>query len=88
MLSLKLQNQVALVAYATVSSLFATFHNPKMRGANFTWENFPELAESHVATQSFMSIVAPTKKIQEEVEEHARKTGRQIAENLVSLMTK
>lgn len=88
MLSAKLQNQVALVAYATVSHLFATFHNSKMRGSNFTWEKFPELAESQVATQAFMPIVAPTKKIQKEVEEHAKKTGKQIAEKMVQLMIK
>ena len=87
MLSDKMKNQIALIAYATVSNLFAMGHNPRMRGQNFTWERFPDLAANMTGTQVFLNI--PTSKnqnYQREIEEHARKTGREIAENLVRQM--
>ena len=88
MLSAKITNQITLVAYATVSNLFATFHNPKMRGEKFTWDNFPDIAQSMVATQVFMSVVIKDNKKQKEAEEYGKKIAYQIAENLVNTMTK
>ena len=87
MLSQTMNNKISLIAYATVSHLFALFHNPKMRGEHFTWEKFPELAESHVATQVFLNIPCNNKNKQKNIEEQGRKVGREIAEHLVKAMT-
>lgn len=88
MLSQKISTQIALVAYATVSDLFATFHNPKMRGENFTWEKFPDIVEGMVATQVFMNIVCKDPKKQKEAEDQGKKYAREIAEKLIKAMTK
>lgn len=88
MLSQKISTQIALIAYATVSDLFATFHNPKMRGENFTWEKFPNIVEGMVATQVFMNVVCKDKKKQKEAEEQGKKYAREIAEKLITAMTK
>lgn len=87
MLSQKIQTQISLIAYATVSNLFATFHNEKMRGKNFTWEKFPNLAEKNVKTQIFLSVVLKDEKKQKEAEEYGKKLGLEIASNMVKLMT-
>lgn len=88
MLSQKISTQIALIAYATVSDLFATFHNPKMRGENFTWDKFPEIVEGMVATQVFLNVVCKDKKNQQEAEEQGKKYAREIAEKMVKAMTK
>ena len=86
MLSQKINNQVTLIAYATVSNLFATFQNPKMRGEKFSWDKFPEIAESMVATQVFCNVVCKDSKKQKEAEMQGKKMGREIAANLVKQM--
>lgn len=88
MLSQKMTNQIALIAYATVSNLFATFHNPKMRGEKFTWDKFPDIAESMVATQVFCNVVCKSQNKQKEAEEQGKKFAREIATRLVKEMTK
>jgi hypothetical protein len=86
MLSAKLQNQVALLCYATVSHLFASFHNPRMRGEHFTWDMFPDIAAGQCQTQAFVNVVC-SKKVRPEVDAHAEMTGREIAQQLVRWMT-
>ena len=88
MLSAKISTQIKLVAYATVSNLFATFHNPKMRGENFSWDEFPKISESMVAGQIFMSVVLKGNKKQKEAKEYGQKIGYEIAEKLVKIMKK
>jgi hypothetical protein len=87
MLSQKITNQITLIAYATVSNLFAAFHNPKMRGEKFTWDKFPDIAESMVATQVFCNVVCKSQNQQQKAEEQGKKVGREIAINLVNKMT-
>lgn len=87
MLSQKITNQIALIAYATVSNMFATFHNPKMRGENFTWEKFPDIVEGMVATQVFMNVVCKDQKKQKLAEEQGKKYAREIAQRLIKEMT-
>lgn len=36
-------NKEYYIATAIVAEIFATFINPKMRGPNFKWEDFPDL---------------------------------------------
>lgn len=88
MLSQKINSQIALIAYATVSDLFATFHNPKMRGENFTWEKFPNIVEGIVAAQVFCNVVCKDEKKQKLAEEQGRKFAHEIAERMVKAMTK
>lgn len=88
MLSEKITSQIALIAYATVSDLFATLHNPKMRGENFTWDKFPNMVEGIVATQVFLNVVCKDQKKQKLAEEQGRKFAIEIAEKMVKAMTK
>lgn len=76
------QNEIALFCYTAVSRMFATFHNPKMRGHKFTWDGFPEMMESFCRSMYPYNVTAET---QEEFD-HAARTGRQIAEQLVKWM--
>lgn len=88
MLSTKIHQQVTLIAYATVSNMFATFHNPKMRGEKFTWDKFPDIAERMTETQVMMGIVINNKVKQKEAQDLGKKIGREIAVNLINEMTK
>ena len=87
MISEKKNNQITLIAYATVSNLFAMFHNPKMRGEKFTWNDFPKIASDMVGTQVFCNVVVKGKKQQLEIEERGKKIGFEIAEKLVKEMS-
>lgn len=79
------QDKIYLVAYATVSHFFAMFHNPRMRGPNFSWDNFPNMMKEMVAVQVYSAnIVSPTHIPIAEAQ--ARKVGFQIAENMVGWM--
>jgi hypothetical protein len=86
MISNKMFAEIELIAYATVSNMFATFHNEKYRGEKFEWSNFPKISEGLVATQVFMSIPIKNKKKLEEVQNYAKKRGYQIAEKLLKKM--
>lgn len=78
------QNAISLFCYVAVSGLFATFHNPKMRGSEFTWDKFPEMMERHCRT---MYPIQTGDFLDKEAEvAHAARTGREIAEHLVDLM--
>jgi hypothetical protein len=55
-------------------------------GVKFTWDEFPEMMEEHCRDMLFTSVLYP-KKQQQECEDHAAKTGREIAEKLVKWMT-
>ena len=73
--------EVANICYANVSSLFATFSNPKMRGPNFKWENFARICEDEAWTWVWLNAV---KGDETTLEYHARKFAREIAETLVA----
>lgn len=85
MLPINLQNKIALGCYAIVSNMFASFLNPRYRGSNFKWENFPEMMKEHCERHVFLNTEIP-KKHEKLAKEHAMKTGFQIAENLVKKM--
>jgi len=76
------RDRVALICYATVSHLFATFQNPKNRGPNFTWELFIDIAERHVSTQISLNLLVRKSKMAL-AEQHARITANAIAKDLV-----
>ena len=82
----KTQNDIALFCYSVVSHMFASMNNSRMRGPKFTWDEFPEMMEEHCRVMVFTSVLYP-KKQQQECEDHAAQTGREIAENLVKWMT-
>ena len=81
------QNQAALACWAMVANMFAMFHNPRMRGAKFTWEEFPTMMEEHCTVHIFMYLPIPKKQI-EEFRTFAAATGKEIATTLVNKMTK
>lgn len=64
----------------------ATMSNPKYRGANFTWERFPEMMAGLCKTQVFMSVPM-SERLQKQGLEHAEQTGRGIAASWVKTMT-
>lgn len=75
--------EIANVCYANVSSRFAIFHNPRMRGPNFTWEWWVDHCESSAEDWVFIhNIKGP----REEVVKLARSQSREIAEYLVKMM--
>lgn len=81
MISNKNMDRVSLVCYATVSNMFAMFCNPKFRGSNFQWKNFPKMMSGHCRSQVFMANIRG--KDQEEIFNHAEKTGFEIATNMI-----
>lgn len=46
-----LTNKEQLFVYATVSRMFAMFHNPKLRGPNFSWDHFGSMMMDQAALQ-------------------------------------
>ena len=43
----KYSKDIALICYAYVSGLFATFSNPKFKGSNFEWSRFTKICVDH-----------------------------------------
>lgn len=80
------QDKIALISYATVSHMFALFNNPKMRGPNFTWDKFPEIAARHSADQVYLAHVVPETR-KDIAKTQAEIVGKQIAKDLVKWMT-
>jgi hypothetical protein len=74
------KKDVALACYAMVSNFFAMMHNPKFRGPNFEWENFPDMMAEHCKVQIFIYL----KRCNAEIESYAEECGREIAVRLVS----
>lgn len=81
MISEKNMDKVSLVCHATVCHMFAIFCNPKYRGENFVWKNFPDMIADQCETQVFMANIRG--KDQEAIKEHARNTGRRIAQKMI-----
>lgn len=77
------QNLVALVCHAIVAHQFAAMHNPRFRGPNFTWDAFAENMGEWCEVNLFTHIENPTDKMKD----HAKKTGRELAESLIRRMT-
>lgn len=46
-----LSHKEQLFVYAIVSRMFATFHNPKLRGPNFSWDHFGSMMMDTAALQ-------------------------------------
>lgn len=43
------------ICLQTVASMFASFQDPAMRGPNFNWKNFPEMAARNCENQCFLN---------------------------------
>ena len=74
------KKDVALACYAMVSGTFAMMNNPKYRGPNFRWSNFPEMMAERCEVEIFIYV----KRCDAEVESYAAECGREIATRLVS----
>lgn len=77
------QNFVALVCHAIVCHRFAEMCNPRYRGSNFSWDDFPESMGELCSAELFTQIENPT----DEMKAHARETGEELAERMVQWMT-
>ena len=84
MISAKKQLEIANVCYANVAGDFAMFTNPKYRGANFSWERFPDMCERHAEGWMFIHGVRGDK---QKINDTAKQYAREIAERLVQRMT-
>lgn len=81
-----LQANLTLACYAIVSTEFATFHNPSMRGKNFSWDKFPEMMEGSGWRNCWMTVTIPDRH-KEAAETFARDLSKKIAQNLVWAMS-
>ena len=81
MISNRNMDRVSLVCHATVCHMFAMFCNPKYRGPNFKWSQFPEMMKAHCTDQVFMANIRG--RDQQAIFEHAEETGYQIAKKMV-----
>ena len=79
-------DRISLHCHAVAVHHFAMFHNPKYRGPKFKWENFPEILASYCETQAF--CICENKRKIMAYQEHGRKTGLEIGQRMVQLMTK
>ena len=86
MLSKKLQADGAIFSYALVSDCFASFHNPKYRGENFTWDGFPKMVSEMAEVSCFMSIVCANDKTLKELKQYVKETSFRIAKRMVEQM--
>lgn len=77
------EQEISLTCYAIVSTNFALFLNPKFRGPNFTWEEFPLM----MAEMCHNSIFMYSPKVGEKHMKLAYDNGKTIAEKLIRLMT-
>lgn len=79
----KNKDRISLICYATVSHMFAEFCNDKFRGQNFKWEKFPEI----MAIQCEMQVILVNLKGKnnEAIKEHAKNTGKEIAQDMIKL---
>lgn len=77
------QDRVALICHAIVCHRFAEMHNPKYRGTNFSWDDFPQDMGDFCETHLPLHVENPT----DEMKAHARETGEELAERMVGWMT-
>lgn len=81
------KKDVALACYALTSSIFAMMHNPRYRGPNFKWEGFANMMEEKCEAEIFIYVNRGKYKV-DDIRSYAKECGREIAEGLVSKMSK
>ena len=78
------QNLIALNTWCYVANYFAIFVNPEFRGPNFSWDEFPRMAQDYADTNMWISTgLSDTSKNENEELEFIRETAKTIAINLV-----
>lgn len=82
MLSITQKYKVSHYCISFAAGMFAEFHNPAIRGENFTWDKFPDLVANLVKAQVFI-IFARKPLDMSEVEEYSYVTAKGFAESLV-----
>ena len=87
MISNKKSQEIELHCLKTVSHMFATFHNPNLRGSNFSWETFASSMRDLFQAQILVSI-SSHKKQEKEIQELAGELAFHQALNLVTAMIK
>lgn len=76
------KDQIELLCYSYISSMFAMFHNPRYRGKNFTWDKFPEMCVTHCQEQIFLSLnISP--KFEKRYKNIAKAISLEIANRMV-----
>lgn len=81
------QDRIALYCHAHVARNFAMFHNPRYRGPNFKWDEFPDMMADSCKVSLF-TWMSYSRRAAPEVEQHAYDTGHAIAVMLIEWMTK
>ena len=75
---------VEKMCLTVVGEMFASFHNPKFRGPNFTWGGFPDLVSNLCAQQI---AIHSNSRNRVKMEEYAATFSRRLAAEYVQLMT-
>ena len=79
-------DRVSLHCHAVAVDLFPAMHNPKYRGSNFSWDNFPDMLGRKCRDQvSIMIDIGPTPK--KLIQDYSYAVGLDIGKNMVKLMT-
>lgn len=78
------QNLIALNTWCYVANFFAMFLNPEFRGPNFSWDEFPRMAQEYAYTDMWINTgLSDTSKNEKKELEFIRATAKTIAEQLI-----
>jgi hypothetical protein len=83
MISDKKRLEISNVCYTNVAGDFAMFANPKFRGENFTWDEFPKRCEELAVHWMDIYNVRGDKQM---INDTAKQYAREIAARLVQRM--
>ena len=91
MISQKLHQEIIIMCYAEISSLFAMMNNPKYRGDKFTWEDFPDMAKGLCTAKVHFLVEYSGKRKQQkqqkqQIEKMAEKYALEIANTLYKII--
>lgn len=78
--------QVEAVCYATVGGMMATFCNPRYRGPNFQWDEFPEMMREMCRNQVDGAVIMKPE-IRAHCLAYAEVFGMQISKGWVATLT-
>ena len=74
--------EISLICYAEVSYHFAMFCNPKYRGENFKWSDFPEMMSDWAEIWLFTSAIPTNKENVQLAQSFAREIARRLVDRL------
>lgn len=87
MLSQNTKQNITIAVYASVSATFARMSKKENQGKNFSWDRFPDMAESYIYG-TVLACVKITEKNKTEVMALAQEQAREIGQYLIDQMRK